>query len=287
MSKVWVITGCSSGFGREIALAAARRGDSVVATARNVSKIEDLKHLGLKIVTKRLDVLDDQATMDATMADVIKEFGRIDVLVNNVGYYQEGVIEELDMDEVKQSFDINVIGQLTVLRSVLPYMRAQRSGTIAHLGSVAGWAGNMTAGIYCGAKAAIALISESLHNELAPMGIDVTCIDPGFFRTNFLEPGHRIPAKNRIADYEQITGPMSAFFQQRSKNQDGDPVKGAELIVQVLTKSGVCAGRKIPPRLALGRDAVGVIGGALDKNRKILDDWAPIISTTDCDDVKA
>ncbi|KAK2809246.1 hypothetical protein FQN49_008638, partial [Arthroderma sp. PD_2] len=256
MSKVWLITGCSSGFGREIALAAARRGDTVVATARDISKIEDLEKLGLKVVRKRLDVLDNDEQMKATIADVIERVGRIDILVNNAGYILEGAVEECSAEEVQHSFATNVFSQMTVIRAVAPYMRAQRSGTIANLGSIGGWSGSPCAGVYCATKAAVAIYSESLKKELSPFGVDVTCIEPGYFRTNFLVSGNRAVVSNRIPDLSSTADETKKMLDAYSKNQPGDPVKGASIIVQALTKSGACEGRELPMRLPLGKDAI-------------------------------
>ncbi|EFQ96811.1 dehydrogenase/reductase SDR family member 7B [Nannizzia gypsea CBS 118893] len=286
MSKVWLITGCSSGFGREIALAAARRGDTVVATARDVSRIEDLEKLGLKIVNKRLDVLDSDEQVKETIADVVKTLGRIDILVNNAGYILEGAIEECSTDEVQKCFATNVFSQMTLIRAVAPYMRAQGSGTIANLGSIAGWNGTPSAGVYCATKAAIAMYTESLRVELAPFGIDVTSIEPGYFRTQFLTSGNRTVAHNRIPELSSTTDHTKRQLDAYNKKQPGDPVKGAAVIVQALTKSGVCEGRELPVRLPLGKDAVRYINESLRSNKQALDDWEAVVSCTNCDDVE-
>lgn len=182
-------------------------------------------------------------------------------------------------------FSTNVFGQLNVLRAVIPYMRATRSGTIANLGSIGGWAGTPSAGMYCASKAAVAIYTESLRGELAPFNIDVTCLEPGYFRTNFLQGGHRTVAKNRIPELAVVTDKTKGALDAYNKKQPGDPQKGAELIVQALTKTGVCEGKTLPARLAIGKDAVAVIGQSISQNKKNLDDWADIVSTTNCSDV--
>ncbi|PGH00158.1 hypothetical protein GX51_05971 [Blastomyces parvus] len=285
MSRVWLITGCSSGFGREIALAAARNGDRVVATARDISKIEDLeqKHPQL-IIRKRLDVLDRDEQMRDTIKDIIDQVGKVDVLVNNAGYILEGAIEECSSEEVQMHFSTNVFGQLNVLRAVIPYMRARRSGTIANMGSMVAWTGTPSTGLYSATKAAVAMYTESLRAEVAPFNIDVTCIEPGTFRTNFLQNGHRIVAKSRIPELAPVTDRIKDALDAYDKKQPGDPQKGAEVIVQALTKTGVCEGRTLPARLALGKDAVAAIGQSISRNKKDLDDWADIVSTTNCSD---
>ncbi|KAB2573275.1 Short-chain dehydrogenase/reductase SDR [Lasiodiplodia theobromae] len=288
MARVWLITGCSSGFGRAIALAAAAHGDKVVATARDVSKLADLRQRG--IVTKTLDVLSPDAEIQAVVDDVRSTVGDIDVLVNNAGYILVGAIEECSAQEIERQFATNVFGQLAVLRAVVPSMRSRRTGTIANLGSIGGWQGSPAAGIYCATKAAIAIYTESLRAELAPFGVRVTCIEPGYFRTNFLDEGsgRKTVAKKTVAELDTVEG--SAVAATRSalaaynKKQPGDPDKGARVIVQALTGSGPCQGKDLPPRLALGNDAVGFIGQALERNRRDLDAWKDIVSKTDCDE---
>ncbi|GME24688.1 3-oxoacyl-(acyl-carrier-protein) reductase [Neofusicoccum parvum] len=283
MSKVWLITGCSSGFGQEIARAAAQSGDTVVATARDVSKLDGLTGPG--IVKKRLDVLADDAAMRAVVDDVVGTVGRIDVLVNNAGYVLEGAIEECSYEEVDRQFATNVYGQLNVLRAVAPHMRARRSGVVANLGSIGGWAGGAAAGIYCATKAAVAVYSEALRAELGPFGVDVTCVEPGYFRTNLLTGGRKATAARRVPELADATRATREAFESVSLRQPGDPAKGARVIVDALTKRGRCEGRTLPARLALGSDAVKMIGDVLERNRRDLEEWADIVSKTDCDDV--
>ncbi|GIJ86503.1 hypothetical protein Asppvi_005392 [Aspergillus pseudoviridinutans] len=287
MARVWLITGCSSGFGRQIAIAAAKIGDTVVATSRDPSKLEDLKQTG-NILPQRLDICASDEEVQARIAEIITAVGRIDVLVNNAGYILEGAIEESSAAEIEDLFGANVFGQLRLLRAVLPTMRAQRSGTIANMGSIGGWRGTPGAGLYCATKAAIAIYTEALRAELAPFGIETTCIEPGYFRTNFLESdgSHKVTAKNHISELDVVTQPTKSRLAAYSHHQPGDPVKGARLIVEALTRTGRCQGRTLPPRLALGRDAVQVIGAALDQSCEALDAWKELVSTTDCDDVR-
>ncbi|KAL1623599.1 hypothetical protein SLS56_008239 [Neofusicoccum ribis] len=292
MSKVWLITGCSSGFGQEIARAAAQSGDTVVATARDVSKLDGLTEPG--IVKKRLDVLADDAEMRAVVDDVVGTVGRIDVLVNNAGYVLEPggrdrrVQVRMDSPsraQVDRQFATNIYGQLNVLRAVAPHMRARRSGVIANLGSIGGWAGGAAAGIYCATKAAVAVYSEALRAELAPLGVDVTCVEPGYFRTNLLTGGRKTTAARRVPELAEATRATREALESVSLRQPGDPAKGARVIVDALTKRGRCEGRTLPARLALGSDAVKMIGDVLERNRRDLEEWADIVSKTDCDDV--
>ena len=173
---------------------------------------------------------------------------------------------------------------LNVLRAVLPHMRSRRSGTIANLGSIGGWVGTPTAGIYCATKASCTVISESLRSEVADLGITVTAIEPGYFRTNFLGGGHQIVAEKRISDLENTTKETRMRLEAYNGKQPGDPKKGAKIIVEALTGTGRCVGKKLPPRLALGNDAVKYIGGVIDTNKKSLEQWAGLVSMTDHDE---
>ncbi|KAL4943163.1 hypothetical protein BDV06DRAFT_190634 [Aspergillus oleicola] len=285
MPRIWFVTGCSSGFGRQLAIAAAQNNDTVVATSRDPSKLSDLIPLG--IVPKALDVGASDAEVKTVIDDVEATVGPIDILVNNAGYILEGAVEECSNDEILAQFDINVFSQIRVLRAALPHMRARKSGVIANFGSIGGWGGAPAAGFYCASKAAIAIYTEALHFELAPLGIDVTCIEPGYFRTNFLTGGHKIVAAKKIADLHAGLKEYRDALAAYSLHQPGDPVKGAQVLVEALTKSGRCEGRSLPPRLALGRDALEFIRGSTTKEREMLDSWEEIIGSTDCDDVQA
>ncbi|EEY23689.1 serine 3-dehydrogenase [Verticillium alfalfae VaMs.102] len=282
MSKVWLITGCSSGFGQQIALAALARGDTVVATARNPRTLTDLASKGA--IVERLDVTDTDENLAASVNGFLsKTGGKLDILVNNAGYILSGGVEECSRAEVQATFNTNVFGQLNVLRAVLPVMRKQRSGIIANLGSIGGWSGSPAAGLYCATKACAAMISESLRLEVAHLGIKVVCIEPGYFRTNFLAPGHRTRAATVIDDLAAgVDGTITAL-DAYDRQQPGDPAKGASVIAEVLTGTGRAAGRELPPRLVVGRDAYEIISGNLDRNRASLEAWKDVTTTTDCD----
>ncbi|KAA8646571.1 SDR family oxidoreductase [Aspergillus tanneri] len=283
MPRIWFITGCSSGFGRQLAIAAAQNKDTVVATSRDPSKLADLAPLG--VIPKRLDVRASDTEVQAVVDDVVSNIGPIDILVNNAGYILEGGVEECSHQEITDQFDTNVFSQIRVLRAALPSMRARKSGVVANFGSIGGWNGLPAAGMYGATKAAIAIYTEALRNELTPFGIDVTCIEPGYFRTNFLTSGHKITAKNRILDLNVSTQATRDALAAYSLHQPGDPVKGAQVIVEALTKTGRCEGRSLPGRLALGRDALTAISGSLAREQEMLDNWKEIIGSTDCDDV--
>ncbi|KAI5814559.1 3-oxoacyl-reductase [Pyronema omphalodes] len=278
--KVWLITACSSGFGREMTLAALARGDKVIATARDPKKLSELAERGA--TTMALDVTSSDEVLKGVIAEAVNVYGRIDVLVNNAGYILQGAVEECSSKEIFDQFNTNVFGALAVLRAVLPYMRARRSGVIANMGSIGGWNGHVNAGLYCSSKFALAALSMSLKGELEHLGIEVTCIEPGYFRTNFLSSGHRNKAENEIQDYADATEPVAKGLDAYNKNQPGDPVKGAKVIVEALSGD---YGKKLPARLALGSDAVKFIDGVIENSRTTLEEWAPLVRNTDCGDV--
>lgn len=162
-------------------------------------------------------------------------------------------------------------------------MRERKSGVIAYMGSIGGWQGQVGCGLYCSTKFALVGISESLRDEVKHLGIQVVCIEPGYFRTNFLSGGHRFASQKVIDDLKPVLDPLRNRFNQVDRQQPGDPVKGAKLIVEALTQSGQCKGKELPPRLALGKDAVGSINQVLEKEKKILDEWAELSVSTDHD----
>jgi NADP-dependent 3-hydroxy acid dehydrogenase YdfG len=281
MVKVWLITGCSSGFGQEIALAALAHGDTVVATARDPTKLKQLAERGA--LTEQLDVLDSDDKLTERIEKIVKKTGGIDILVNNAGYILAGGVEECSRIEVEAQFNTNVFGQLNVIRAVLPVMRERRSGVVANMGSIGGWHGSPAAGLYCATKACSTILAESLRQEVAHLNIKVTSIEPGYFRTNFLSSGHKTTAAKRIPDLAAGVDGVHAGLEAYDHNQPGDPQKGARLIVEALTGSGRCQGRELPARLSLGSDAYQMVSGHIDRYRTDLESWKDVTTTTDCD----
>ena len=166
-------------------------------------------------------------------------------------------------------------------------MRSRRSGVIANMGSMGGWTGVSGAGLHCASKFALVGISEALKKEVAHLGIDVTIIEPGNFRTQFFSHGHRVKAEAAIDDLHDAVEPTQKAFDAYNLTQPGDPAKGARFIVEALSKSGRCEGRTLPARLPLGRDSVKVITSTLDRNRQNLDEWKELVLDLDCDDIPA
>ncbi|KAH8168144.1 hypothetical protein CIB48_g20 [Xylaria polymorpha] len=282
--NVWLITGCSSGLGHSIALAALHRGDIVVATARDVSKLSSLSEQGAMAAT--LDVTWPDAVLSAAVEKLtLRTYGRIDVLVNNAGYILTGGVEECSREEVQAIFDTNVFGQLNMIRAVLPLMRRERSGVIANLGSIGGWNGTPGAGLYCATKACASLISEALRDEVAHLGIEVVAIEPGYTRTNFLTRGHQVRAVGVIEDLAKGVDPTIKALGAYSLKQPGDPDKAAQLIVEALTKSGRCMGCELPRRLLIGEDAYKIVSGHVEAHQKNWKAWENLATATNCDDV--
>lgn len=269
--KVWLITGASRGFGEKIAAAALARGDSVIATARDPKSLK----LGNSpfLLGVKMDVT-DEAQINAAVKAGVEKFGRIDVLVNNAGYGLCGAVEESSAEEVKRLYETNVFGLLNVTRSVLPQMRKQRSGHILNLSSVGGYRSGTGFGIYCSTKFAIEGLSEALYEELAPLNINVTIVEPGYFRTDFLESSSLVTAKQRFADYDETAGKVRTRAKEVSLKQPGDPEKLAQALLKIVDS-------KHPPlRLAMGTDTLQAIA---EKNAFVeqeLEEWRELSAST-------
>lgn len=279
--RVWLITGTSSGLGHEIARAALTLGDVVVATARDPRKLADLSAEGA--ITEQLDVTAPDATLSDSIARIVQRTGTIDILVNNAGYILAGAVEEVNRDEAQAQFATNVFGQLNVARAVLPYMRRQRSGVIANLGSMTGWQGGSAVGLYCASKACAGIMSEALRAEVAHLGITVTAVEPGAFRTGFLAQGHKVRAERHIDELDQGTSGTHDILAAYNRQQPGDPVKAAKLIVEGVTGTGRCEGRELPARWLIGSDAHQYVTAVLDQQRNAMEQWKDLTTTTDCD----
>ncbi|KAF2168672.1 hypothetical protein M409DRAFT_36339 [Zasmidium cellare ATCC 36951] len=276
----WLITGCASGFGLELAYQLLARGDKVIATSRTRSKIVDLEKQGATIIEVDPTLPDGQ--VKSVVEAGIKEAGAIDVLVNNAAYMLSGANEVLTAEEWQSHFDVNVFGALRMLRTVLPHLRRHRSGTIVNMGSLSGWEGHPGSGAYNATKFAIAGISESLKLELAPFGIEVVCIEPGTFRTTFLSPEHRHSSSSKIEDYEALTNGMREALDAYHQTQVGDPVKGARVIIEAVTRTGPFSNKEsLPARMTLGSDAAEAVRQKLRALSESHEMWSPLTSDTD------
>lgn len=278
---VWLITGCSSGFGRDIALAALARGDKVIATARSVAKISSLKEVGASVLA--LDVTADVPTINATIQEAHSINSRLDVLVNNAGYLLYGAVEELRAEDTQAIFNTNLFGALNVTRACLPYMRSQKSGVIGMISSFGSWSASAGLSNYCATKWAMSAYSIGLNAELAEFGIQVCSIEPGYFKSKVLSSGSIQGPSKRMTEYDGTAARETMnVLDAADQNQEGDTAKGAKVIVDVLTKSGVAEKMgKIPRRLPLGGDAVRLIKELGSGYLNEVDEWAEIGSACD------
>jgi NAD(P)-dependent dehydrogenase (short-subunit alcohol dehydrogenase family) len=272
-SRVWFITGASTGLGRNLAEAALAKGDRVVATARKQETVADLERLNPgHALAVRLDVT-DPAQVKASVQTAIDAFGRIDVLVNNAGYGLLGTVEEVSDAQIRQQFETNLFGLLHVTRAVLPLLRAQRSGHILNVTSVGGQVSFPTFGMYHGTKYAIEGISESLAQEVAGFGIKVTIVEPGAFKTDFAT--RSLARAERIGAYDTV---YEALLKAFEGGVYGDPARAAEAMIQA-----VDAGEP-PLRLALGADALHIIRTKLNSELEEYKRWEPVTVATAFED---
>jgi NAD(P)-dependent dehydrogenase (short-subunit alcohol dehydrogenase family) len=273
--STWFVTGASRGFGLEVARLALNNGDAVVAAARHPDQAE--KALGGpqdKLLTVPLDVTDEGQARDAVRL-ATDRFGGIDVLVNNAGRGFIGAVEEASDEEVRATFDINVFGLLTVTRAVLPFMRRQGSGRVINVGSVGGFIGRGGAGIYAASKFAVEGLTEALRAELEPLGIKVSIVEPGAFRTDFMDSTSMVMAARRFEDYDPTAGEFRRRPSWLNHQQPGDPRKVAQAIATLVSAEDP------PVRLALGKDAVAGIEEKLAAMSSALDHWRELSVSTD------
>jgi NAD(P)-dependent dehydrogenase (short-subunit alcohol dehydrogenase family) len=264
---VWLITGCSTGFGRELAGLALRCGHRVVATARDIARLGDLvADYPTIAIALALDVTNGLQTTRA-VATAERAFGRIDVLVNNAGYGYLAAVEEGEDEEIRAMFETNLFGLVALTKAVLPGMRARRHGHIINISSVGGLVGNPGSGYYNATKFAVEGLSEALAKEVEPLGIRVTAVEPGPFRTDWAGRSLK-QTRQPIAAYAETAGARRAQVSGRSGKQPGDPARAAAAIMQIV-------GAPKPPRhLVLGRPALDIIRTKLSDLAGEIDEWA-------------
>lgn len=282
-TPVWFITAASSGFGKHIALEALSRGHHVIASARSTSRISDLASAGA--TTLALDVTSPLPTIQEVAKHASNIYGSITHLVNAAGYILVGAVEETSPEEDLATFQTNVFGTLNVSKAFLPYLRSAASSglhcTITNFGSIGSWRGGPAYGLYAGTKWAVSGISESMRAELAPLGISVTVVEPGYFRTGFLNQGAQISSATRLECYDStVVGETRKALDRTDNNQPGDVVKGCKVIVDILIGMRSAEGREVPMRIPLGEDAQDVISGKCRETLGLLEEWKDVVAKT-------
>lgn len=264
-SPVWFITGCSTGFGRELAKLTLDRGWPTVVTARDKSRLADLIAGYDNALAVDLDVT-DEGQIAAAVKAAEEKFGRIDVLVNNAGYGYQASLEEGEEREIRDMFDANVFGLFAMTRAVLPGMRARRKGHILNLTSQAGFIGFAGSGYYAATKHAVEGFSDALLAEVGPLGIKVTCVAPGPFRTDWAGRSlKQTPVK--VEDYQDTVGKRLASTSDISGKQPGDPVRAGEAMIKAVEAAN-------PPRhLVLGEIAYNGVTGKLKERLAEIEAW--------------
>jgi NAD(P)-dependent dehydrogenase (short-subunit alcohol dehydrogenase family) len=265
----WLITGCSTGIGREIARAALEAGHSVAVTARNVDAVADfVDQFGDRALALPLDVTDRDQIASA-VGSVEKTFGGIDVLVNNAGYGYMAAVEEGEDAEVRKLFDTNYFGVVDTLKAVLPAMRARRSGHVINISSMTGLVANPPNAYYSSTKFALEALTEALAKEVGPLGIKVTAIEPGAFRTDWAARSMQ-ESSTPIGDYDDNVGARKTLIKQFADQLPGDPRKVAEAVLMV-------AGLDEPPlRLLLGRDVLAAVREKIADLTASIDHWESV-----------
>ena len=273
-SPVWFISGCSTGLGRELARAVLARGWRVAASARDRARVIDLvqDHASTALALE-MDVTQPRQIGDAVRA-AEERFGRIDVLVNNAGYGYQSSVEEGDEAEIRAQFDANVFGLFALTRAVLPGMRAKRRGHVINITSVAGLVGYAGSGYYAASKHAVEGFSDSLAAEVQALGIRVSCVEPGPFRTDWAGRSLR-QTPNHIADYADSVGARMARTAEASGTQPGDPVRAAQAMIRITEAE------EAPRHVVLGAFSVEAVRGRLQRTLADLEQWQDLSLAAD------
>ena len=270
--KIWFITGISRGFGKAIAEEALSRGDVVIGTTRDGKSDIQTNKDRLHVLHLDVSVENDVKTILAKAHSI---HDRLDVVVNNAGYGQMGAIEEVSSQEFHDQFNTNVFGAYYVMHAALPFLRKQKSGHIINISSIAGLTSRAGVGIYCASKYALEALSIALADEVKPLGIKVTIIEPGAFRTDFLADSSIRYAKNKIDAYSSTAGEILNYFKTMEGKQQGDPVLAAKAIVNVAYSDDP------PLHLLLGPDALSRARDALKNLNAEFDKWEKISLSSD------
>ncbi|KAE8444949.1 hypothetical protein EG329_014076 [Mollisiaceae sp. DMI_Dod_QoI] len=276
---VWLVSGCTSGFGEQFAYSILRRGDKVIATGRHLEKLKHLETAGAAIL--QLDITDSQQDIGDKVADAVSIYGKIDVLVNNASYISIGTWEDLEYEDFLAQFDTNVFGTVKLTRAVLPHLRQRRTGTLVFIGSLSGWIGHPGVSAYAGSKFALEGIVEGLWRETTPLGIKTLLFEPGRFRTKLLSTGNMKTAASTIPEYAEFSKSLIEGLGKEDRMQPGDPVKLVEIILDVVRQEGIAEGKQIPFRLPLGSDCYDDIKIKCEETLKLLKEWESVVRSTD------
>lgn len=274
-NKVWLVTGASKGLGLALVKKLLSEGYKVAATSRNLSDLNKAVDANSEQFLPLVVNLTNEDSVQEAVELAVKTFGKIDVVVNNAGYGLLGGIEELTDHEARDNFEVNVFGSLNVIRKALPYLRAQKSGHILNVSSIGGFTGAFAGGgIYCATKFAVNGFSETLSAEVAPFGIKVTIVQPGYFRTNFLSAGSLAVPQNQIADYQNVRDTVNFHQHDMNQQQAGDPEKAAEAMISITNEANP------PLNLFLGEDAYGLVEKKLAFVQNELTTWKDLTLST-------
>lgn len=273
-SKLFLITGVSSGFGRALAREALAAGHRVVGTVRNEQAKAAFQAVCAERALARLLDVTAFDEIDGVVADIEATVGPIDVLVNNAGYGHEGILEESPLSELRRQFDVNVYGAVAMTKAVLPFMRERRRGHILNITSMGGYITMPGIAYYCGSKFALEGISDALAQEVRPFGIAVTAVAPGSFRTDWAGRSMRRTPRS-IDDYDALFDPVRKARLEKSGKQLGDPVKAARAMLAIIQAEDP------PVHALLGSDALQLVRGKLSSQTRDLDAWESLIVSTD------
>ncbi|KAJ7266870.1 hypothetical protein B0H12DRAFT_1098518 [Mycena haematopus] len=284
-SKVWLITGASSGFGRSLISSVLARGDCAIATSRSLEPIQDLEGTSDNLRLLQLDVTAGQTLLECKMKEAVAIWGRIDVLVNNAGSCHLGLLEEGGSALLRRQYEVNVFGLLDVTNACLPHLRAQNDATIVVIGSRSAWTCETIQGIgaYGSSKAAVHAVAETLSVEVAPFNIRVLIVEPSAFRTQMVRTADNYYLGNPIQAYDGTRETNLQSYEDRSGNQVGDPDKAMDAVVDVVRGEGAARGKPWPRYLMLGKEADRDIRAKCKVMTDHLDEWKEVVNAVDFD----
>jgi NAD(P)-dependent dehydrogenase (short-subunit alcohol dehydrogenase family) len=273
ITKVWYITGASKGIGFSMTKQLLVLGHSVAATSRSVNVFEEFSQYGDRFLELNVDLKSEQS-IELSFKKVIEKFGKVDVIVNNAGYGLGGALEELTSDEISENFEVNFFAAVRVVQKALPYLRLQRSGHIINISSIAGFAPGLGWSMYCAAKFALSGLSEALANDLKPLGINVTNVLPGWFRTSFAKPDSIAYSKKQMQEYDYLRE-----YHEKMNSMDGIQLGNPNLIADAFLK--VVLSQNPPVNLFLGSDAFNRGKNKIQQLNKEMSDWETVSESTD------